>query len=84
MNAVDCIIAEDRLEKVGINIVAQKAGISKMLIYRYFGNINDLMIRYILKKDYWINISTRKLKIDNVNRFLKIYFAMKLLSCDMM
>lgn len=81
---MDCIIAEDRLEKVGINIVAQKAGISKMLIYRYFGNINDLMIRYILKKDYWINISTRKLKIDNVNRFLKIYFAMKLLSCDMM
>ena len=36
LEAVDSIIANDGFERVGVNAIAQKAGVSKMLIYRYF------------------------------------------------
>ena len=35
LQAVDDIIANDGFERLGINVIAQKAGVSKMLIYRY-------------------------------------------------
>lgn len=45
-----------------------------MLIYRYFGSIEDLIAHYILQKDYWINISTDETKIQDVGRFIKKVF----------
>lgn len=74
LDAVRTIIAEEGFEKVGVNLVAQKAGVSKMLIYRYFGSVENLIAEYILRKDYWINISTDKTTIQDVGAFIKKVF----------
>ena len=36
LTAVGEIVEESGLESLGINAVAQRAGVSKMLIYRYY------------------------------------------------
>lgn len=75
LDAVGEIITECGFEKVGINAVAQRADISKMLIYRYFGSIDELIMQYIIKHDYWINISTNTIpEIYNLGNFLKEMF----------
>lgn len=74
LDAVGEIIAEEGFEKVGVNAVAQKAGISKILIYRYFGSIDELIAKYILEKDYWINISVDPTQIKSTGKFLKWMF----------
>lgn len=57
LDAVGYIIVNEGFEKVGVNAVSKKAGVSKMLIYRYFGGLDELIAQYILQKDYWINIT---------------------------
>lgn len=74
LEAVGEIIVEDGFEKVGVNAVAQKAGISKMLIYRYFGSIDELIAKYILQKDYWINIASDPAKSENISLYIKQMF----------
>ncbi|MCE7042809.1 TetR/AcrR family transcriptional regulator [Dyadobacter sp. CY312] len=34
--------------------IANLAGVSKTLVYRYFGNVQELFKAYLLQKDYWI------------------------------
>ena len=74
LDAVGEIIAEDGFEKVGVNLVAQKAGISKMLIYRYFGDIDTLIAKYILQEDFWINIPINQPKINDIGDYAKKMF----------
>lgn len=38
---------------LGINKVARQAGVQKNLIYRYFGNVEQLFWQYLLEQDYW-------------------------------
>jgi AcrR family transcriptional regulator len=57
LEAVGRIVESDGFEKVGINAVANEAGVSKMLIYRYFSSIDGLLAAYIKQNDYWLNIS---------------------------
>ena len=40
LSAIQELIEESGFEKLGINAVASKAGVSKMLIYRYFGSLD--------------------------------------------
>ena len=47
IKAVGQIIAEEGYEQVGINRVADRAGVNKILIYRYFGGMNGLMQVYV-------------------------------------
>ena len=51
LTAVGEIVEESGLESLGINAVAQRAGVSKMLIYRYFGSLEDLIAQYIIQRD---------------------------------
>lgn len=74
LDAVGKIIAEEGFEKAGVNLVAQRAGVSKMLIYRYFGSMDELIAEYILQKDYWINISTDETTIRDAGQFIKKVF----------
>lgn len=57
LEAVGRIVESDGFEKVGVNAVANDAGVSKMLIYRYFTSIEGLLAAYIRQNDYWLNIS---------------------------
>ena len=42
ITAVNDIIEESGFERLGINAVAAKAKVSKMLIYRYFNSLDGL------------------------------------------
>lgn len=74
LNAVGNIIMNEGFEKVGVNAVAQNAGVSKMLIYRYFGGLDELITKYILQKDYWINITVDPTKFSNISQAIKQLF----------
>ena len=63
LEAVGSIIENQGFEKVGINAIAAESGVSKMLIYRYFGGLEELVTQYLLQKDYWANTD-----IDDINR----------------
>lgn len=41
--AVRAIVAEEGVEALGVNAVAERAGVSKVLIYRYFGSFDGLL-----------------------------------------
>jgi AcrR family transcriptional regulator len=47
VTALEEVIAERGLEEVGINRIAEKAEVSKVLIYRYFGGLEGLMTYYV-------------------------------------
>jgi AcrR family transcriptional regulator len=55
LNAVGNIVTTDGFGGLGLNKVARSAGVSKILIYRYFGGFNELIRAYILEQDFWKN-----------------------------
>lgn len=74
LDAVGVVINRDGFEKVGVNIVANEAKVSKILIYRYFGSLDNLIIEYLSENDFWINFSIDLPKDDNLRDFLKRMF----------
>ena len=74
LDAVGSMIMADVFESLGINAVAQKAGVSKMLIYRYFGGMDQLIAKYILQHDYWVNTELPLHDISGVGACLKQMF----------
>lgn len=57
-NAVVDLIAEGGCGAIGINAVAQRAGADKVLIYRYFGDLNGLWQRVADSRLWLPEIST--------------------------
>lgn len=55
LDTIGKMIAEDGFEKIGINAIATQSGVSKILIYRYFGSVEGLMAAYIRQHDFWLN-----------------------------
>src|SRR5690606_20553991 len=53
INAVGEVIRTQGYTKLGVNNIADRAGVSKKLIYRYFGNVENLIEIYVEKRDYW-------------------------------
>ena len=47
LKAVGEMIRRDGFEKLGVNAVAAHCGVSKILIYRYFGSLDGLLAAYI-------------------------------------
>ena len=74
IDAVERIIENQGFEKLGINAVASEAGVSKMLIYRYFGGLDELLAHYLMQKDYWANTDTTILEQANVRESIKNMF----------
>ncbi|MBO0933448.1 TetR/AcrR family transcriptional regulator [Fibrella aquatilis] len=46
LDAFEEVLAERGLQHVGVNRVAERAGVSKVLIYRYFGGLEGLVDHY--------------------------------------
>lgn len=74
LEAVASIVESDGFEKLGINTIALKAKVSKMLIYRYFGGLEELVARFIMQKDYWANTDTLILNPHSVGDSIKSMF----------
>ncbi len=54
VDAVGTIIKSKGYKGLGLNAIAKEAGVSKILIHRYFGSVDLLVEAYVLKNDYWI------------------------------
>ena len=74
LEAVGSIIENQGFEKVGINAIATEAGVSKMLIYRYFGGVEELIAQYLIQKDYWANTDTAIINPEAVGDSIKSMF----------
>jgi AcrR family transcriptional regulator len=53
LEAVTRIVEERGFGALGVNSVAEKAGVAKMLIYRYFGSYQGLLEEWALRHSYW-------------------------------
>jgi AcrR family transcriptional regulator len=47
VEALEAVLTERGLDGVGVNRIAEKAGVSKVLIYRYFGGVEGLLKHYV-------------------------------------
>lgn len=51
--AVGEVLARDGFRAIGVNAIAREAGIDKVLIYRYFGGLPDLLRRWGASGHFW-------------------------------
>jgi len=51
--AVEGLILEEGFGAIGINALARRAGVDKVLIYRYFGGLPGLLAAYGEQGDFW-------------------------------
>jgi len=78
LETIGKMIAEKGFEKIGINAVSAQSGVSKILIYRYFGSVEGLMAAYIRQHDFWINFPFQILKREELADFLKNMFRQQM------
>jgi AcrR family transcriptional regulator len=57
LNAVLELVANEGCCALGVNAVAHKAGADKVLIYRYFGNLNGLLQRVAESREWLPTVS---------------------------
>ena len=74
LDSIGQMITESGFEKIGINAVASQSGVSKILIYRYFGSVEGLMAAYIRQHDFWINFPQELPDRSQLPTFLKNMF----------
>jgi AcrR family transcriptional regulator len=53
LTALERLLTKHGFEGLGVNVVAQAAGVSKELIYRYFGGLEGLILAWVEERDYW-------------------------------
>ena len=53
LNAVGQLLARSGFKKLGINAIAREAEVDKVLIYRYFGGLPELLKAFAEESDFW-------------------------------
>lgn len=74
IKAIGELIEENGFEKLGINQVAQRAGYSKNLIYRYFESLDGLIYAYMKKHDFWLNTLLERPDVSDIKGYLKTFY----------
>lgn len=74
IEAVGQIVREKGFQGLGINSVAQTAGVDKVLIYRYFSDLNGLIRAYLAQEDYFANLDkiTENTKLESKNDLVQM------------
>lgn len=54
--AVGETLAKVGFRALGVNAIAKRAGVDKVLIYRYFGGLNALLAAYAERGDFWYSV----------------------------
>ena len=71
-NAFLAILKEKGPQGVGINAIAKEAGVSKELIYRYFGGLKGLLLQYAQKGDFFKSLLVLNEKDTSLNHALQL------------
>lgn len=74
LDTIGQMIAEEGFEKIGVNAIAAQSGVSKILIYRYFGSVEGLMAAYIRQNDFWLNFPLEMPDREDLPSFVKQMF----------
>ena len=53
LKAVGDLLAEEGFQQIGVNAIARRAGVDKVLIYRYFGSLSGLLAELGRSRDFW-------------------------------
>jgi AcrR family transcriptional regulator len=53
ISAVGSLLAKKGFKGLGVNAVAQEAGVDKVLIYRYFDGLPGLIAAFAQQEDFW-------------------------------
>lgn len=85
IKAVGKVLAKNGFKGLGVNKVAKEAGVDKVLVYRYFGGLPELIGEYSRTVDFWPTVNElvgpdpdrlRKLPPDRqVSEFFKSFLA---------
>ena len=57
ISAIGTLLAREGFDALGVNAVAEEAGVDKVLIYRYFGGMDELLAAFGRSADFWPSIS---------------------------
>ncbi len=71
LDAVKYIIDNKGFAGVKVNEVAKTAGVSKMLIYRYFENLDGLVKAFLRDRDFWINYTIQSKNSEELRTEIK-------------
>ncbi|MEM1165045.1 MAG: TetR/AcrR family transcriptional regulator [Planctomycetota bacterium] len=53
VSAVGAVLARDGFRGIGVNALAREAGVDKVLIYRYFGGLEQAIEAYAREVEFW-------------------------------
>jgi AcrR family transcriptional regulator len=53
LEALGSLILSEGLEGVGVNALARAAGCDKVLVYRYFGDLDGVYAAFAASRDFW-------------------------------
>ena len=53
VRAFEAVMLREGVEGLGVNAVAQEAGVNKVLIYRYFGDLPGLARHWVSNSTFW-------------------------------
>ena len=56
IEAVGTLLAREGFTRLGVNAVAREAGVDKVLIYRYFGGLPELIVAFGREGNFWPSI----------------------------
>ncbi|MBN1542023.1 TetR/AcrR family transcriptional regulator [candidate division KSB1 bacterium] len=56
IDAVSALVERSGFHSLGINAVARQAGVDKVLIYRYFGGLDGLILEFIRQQDFFSHL----------------------------
>ena len=71
IEAVGSLLRSKGFQQVRVNEVAAEAQVSKILIYRYFGDLDGLIDAYIRQKDFWISYQFREGTRETIQEQIK-------------
>ena len=71
IEAIGSLLRTKGFQQVRVNEVADKAQVSRILIYRYFGDLDGLIDAYIRQKDFWISYQFEKANGGNIREAIK-------------
>lgn len=74
LSAMEALGRENGFEKIGVNAISSYSGVSKILIYRYFGSVDGLKAAYIRRYDFWINFPQEMPGSEQLPDYLKEIF----------
>jgi AcrR family transcriptional regulator len=57
LDSVGTLLAREGFGALGVNAVAREAGVDKVLIYRYFGGMDELLRAFGQTGDFWPSIA---------------------------